>query len=273
MHRPRLSASLVITAPLAQKAATAGAQTAANYRVLMVRRVNRGAFAGALVFPGGVQEPSDSGPLACALRETSEETGIRLPAPLAHPIGRWLTPRAKQQPKRFDTRFFMVNLCDSDAALEQLGRARPQAGELEHLCWVAPADVLEMNRRGELPLFPPQFCIVREMSQVKRWQELAAGLRHLAAAAPVEPVLCRRSDGRVVAVLPGDWAYPADAAAAAADGDMRVADGHLFEPAGALGREMNRLVMERAAEGGFGNIRLIRTADADAAGAAAGSRL
>ncbi|KAJ2570050.1 hypothetical protein GGH19_005213 [Coemansia sp. RSA 1807] len=287
----RSAASLIVTAPLAALAGRTAARgdTACNYGVLMVRRVGGGSFGGALVFPGGVQEEQDKGPggphVACAIRETYEETGLLLltAAPPAlrartdasfrvsstsfrdfnstigatalrtHALARWTTPRAQQ--KRFDTRFLMLNIGDSDKfALSQLGQEHVQASELVELDWIAPDQALRDNRTT-LALLPPQAYMLHELSQFRRWQDLARRaelLDRTVADRSMEPVLSRRSDGRVVALFPGDRAYP----------DMqeneRPGDADLFcrEP---HAPGLHRMEMDPAPVGGFLATNLIRT--------------
>ncbi|KAJ1818834.1 hypothetical protein LPJ56_001721 [Coemansia sp. RSA 2599] len=302
MSLPRISASLIVTAPLlasAARRAAAADPAAFNYRVLMVKRVGTGSFQDALVFPGGVQEPQDADSRTCAIRETFEETGLLLAKPptaaptvaldigaqsfadlcakhglelpVCAQIGRWITPRA--QKKRFDTRFFMLNVADDDRLLlAQLASARPQISELVSLGWFQPDEILEMNRRSELALFPPQFYILHELSRSTRWQDLASRGSSIRAgdADAVEPVLCKRSDGAVVGLLPGDAMYrcgeTADAAHSAA---VHVRDADLFctpedaaKQSSASLLRLHRLVMTRASSGGFYNIRLFKTATA-----------
>ncbi|KAJ2122086.1 hypothetical protein GGH12_003076 [Coemansia sp. RSA 1822] len=291
----RSAASLIVTAPLAALAGRTAARgdTACNYGVLMVRRVGGGSFGGALVFPGGVQEEQDKGPgdphVACAIRETYEETGLLLlaaepPALRAradasfrdlstmhstsfrdfcfnngasalrtHMLARWTTPRA--QHKRFDTRFLMLNIGDDDKfALSQLGQEQVQAGELAELDWIAPDQALRDNRTT-LALLPPQAYMLHELSQFRRWQDLARRAELLDRSAtdrPMEPVLSRRSDGRIVALFPGDRAYP----------DMQEnelpCDTDLFcrEP---HAPGLHRMEMDPAPVGGFLATNLIRT--------------
>ncbi|KAJ2706034.1 hypothetical protein H4R19_005052 [Coemansia spiralis] len=269
---PVPSASLVVTAP---REALAGA---CNYAVLMARRVCGGSFSGAYVFPGGVVDPDDGAGAAaaarCAVRETFEETGLLLttaPTSLAvppregsftalcarhgiaplHPrsLARWVTPRA--QKRRFDTQFLLLSIRDDDRfLLGQLGSARAQPTELVHLRWIAPDDALGANARGELPLLPPQAYILHQLSRCRRWQDLPAALPPPAdAERPVEPLLCRRSDGAAVALLPGDRAYgsaaPDDASLYCAD---RAAPG------------LHRLELAPAPDGGFHAATLLQTA-------------
>ncbi|KAJ2357035.1 hypothetical protein IWW50_002853 [Coemansia erecta] len=290
----RTAASLIVTAPLAalkgRTAALAGAsagmygETLCNYGVLMVKRLsNGGSFDGALVFPGGVHEPEDLGFAdshgACAVRETFEETGLLLTtggaahagalsfgeicsghgiAPLSvQPLARWTTPRA--QKKRFDTRFVMLNVGDGDGwLLDQLGRERVQASELSSLDWIAPDQAMRANRT-ELPLFPPQAYILHELSTVRRWQDLAQSMaaRFVGAEGSMEPLLCRRSDSKVVALFPGDYAYP-DMRVNEHSPQLRVSDGDLFcrEP---HAPGLHRMEMDSAAKGGFLAANLIRT--------------
>ncbi|KAJ2770588.1 hypothetical protein IWQ57_002593 [Coemansia nantahalensis] len=266
------SASLVVAAP---REALAGA---CNYAVLMARRVGGGTFAGAYVFPGGVVDAEDGppadAPARCAVRETYEETGLLLttpPAPGAvppregpfgalcarhgiaplrpRPLARWITPRA--QKRRFDTRFLLLAIRDDDRfLLGQLGSARAQPAELTQLRWLAPDEALGANARGELPLLPPQAYILHQLSRCRRWQDLPAALPPLAdAERPVEPLLCRRSDGAAVALLPGDRAY------GTADPD----DASLFCADRAAPR-LHRLELAPAAGGGFHAATLLRTA-------------
>ncbi|KAJ2553266.1 hypothetical protein EV175_003001 [Coemansia sp. RSA 1933] len=285
---PRASASLIVTAP--------HQSIAHNYRVLLVQRVSKGGnFDGAHVFPGGIEEDQDhsnsqmlscDAHKLCAIRETFEETGLLFTTPIRgqlslldiardqpfhaicakaeaqpldpHLFARWITPRA--QSARFDTRFYMLNIAnDNEFLLNQLASGSVQTKELVKMGWFSPSDVLQANMRGEMPLFPPQFSILHEMSRYKRWQDLAArysgGSTAETAAIeshPVEPVLRKRSDGAVVALLPGDVKHGED-----------VDDDDLFCIQQVARGKLRRLTMRpttRAGSGGFEAISLIQTA-------------
>ncbi|KAJ2875182.1 hypothetical protein GGH93_001808 [Coemansia aciculifera] len=288
---PRVSASMVVTAPIAG----ATEATAYNYRVLMVRRAEGGSFESALVFPGGVEEADDYRDAArwqmdahkvCAIRETFEETGLLLTSPSAlstqreiqsqaeillsfsalctqhdirpldsRPIGRWITPRAKQS--RFDTRFFMLNIGDTDKfLLDQLESGRIQLTELVAMDWLRPDEVLQANAQSQTALFPPQFYILTQLARFKRWQDLARYSPGMSPLSPIEPLLCPRSDGKVVALLPGDRAYPGTAMAV--DREQPTSSGLAISDADLFGEDrveesgMHRIVMKPAKKaGGF----------------------
>ncbi|KAJ1831796.1 hypothetical protein LPJ63_004019 [Coemansia sp. RSA 2711] len=278
MLRP--AASLVLTAPLSAlhgRAATS-APTAFNYAVLMVQRLSQGgSFDSAHVFPGGIIDAEDHHAADvyghCAIRETYEETGLLLTtpppsrrpaAPVAsfkdtcaalqvtplqpRPLARWTTPRA--QKRRFDTRFLALHI-DQPHLLSQLGRERPQEREVARLDWIAPDQALGANTRSEMPLYPPQAYLLHWLSRYTRWQDLVhavAALDPLAAAATVEPVLCRRSDGKVVALLPGDHTYPDPQISA-----FKADDAALFATSLAA---QHRLEMVPAKAGGFNAVKL-----------------
>ncbi len=60
-----------------------------NWHVLLITR-GKAPFKGRLALPGGYLDPSDTTPLAGALRELREETGVRLAT--ADPVGIYETP-------------------------------------------------------------------------------------------------------------------------------------------------------------------------------------
>ncbi|KAJ2825782.1 Nucleoside diphosphate-linked moiety X motif 19, mitochondrial [Coemansia sp. 'formosensis'] len=222
-------------------------------------------------------------PKLCAIRETYEETGLLLTTPCRpdrqreiqsqvdsmlslsalcsrrgirpldpRPIGRWITPRAKQ--RRFDTWFYMLNIGDTDNfLLDQLESGRVQQEELEGMHWLCPGEVLRENARSKTALFPPQFYILSELARYKRWQDLAG---YSPSTSPIEPLLCPRSDGKVVALLPGDRAYPTTAMAAdcgppTASG-LAISDADLFGEDRVEESGMHRIVMEPTNKpGGF----------------------
>ncbi|PIA19727.1 hypothetical protein COEREDRAFT_79012 [Coemansia reversa NRRL 1564] len=269
-----------------------------DYAVLMVKRVGSGgSFDSAYVFPGGVEEDQDrtrfSGleiSSACAVRETFEETGLllttapqllstvaksllrsniqglsfyelceqcRISPQQTRLMGRWVTPRAQQR-RRFDTRFFLLNIGDSDEFLrQQLGTEHVQGTEIEKLTWIAPDIALQANARGAMPLFPPQAYFLHELCRFRHWQNLVDGTIALDIRQtdyPMEPLLCRRSDDGMIALLPGDRAYPE-----AFSENRDVADSALFckdrcTPG------LHRIEMRKAAgAGGFDATKLVRT--------------
>lgn len=157
--------------------------------VYLLHRHARMAFAPSMVvFPGGGLEPVDerqaghaSGvdPLrAAAVRETEEETGVRLdPASLVD-WAHWITPEV--EPRRYDTRFFV-------AALPPGQQAADLSGETDRAGWAAPGATLAAAERGELSLMPPTRSILAELADYSRVAEvLTAG-----SGRRVEPVLPR----------------------------------------------------------------------------------
>ncbi len=122
--------------------------------VLLLRRPDRGSFAGAWVFPGGRIEDADAPTPGAAeeqvarlagVRETAEETGLILaPADLIT-VSCWIPP-AHAAP-RIRTWFF--------AAPAPAGEIVAQPGEVEEHLWVSPGEALRRHGRGELHLYPP----------------------------------------------------------------------------------------------------------------------
>ena len=74
---PRPAAVLVLFGVLDSVPARASGPVAGDLDVLLLRRAaTLGSHAGQIAFPGGRLEASDDGPIAAALREAAEETGL-----------------------------------------------------------------------------------------------------------------------------------------------------------------------------------------------------
>lgn len=120
--------------------------------VLLLRRNDRGTFASALVFPGGVVEPEDRvgdddlAHLLAAARETHEETAISVDPDTLHPFARWLTPDGA--PRRWHTRFYL-------AAAPPDAVARPDGNEIVEAQWLTPSGALDAAAGGEIRLVFP----------------------------------------------------------------------------------------------------------------------
>ena len=169
-------------------------EAAAGLETYLLHRHARMAFAASMVvFPGGRVDPADHRDpdpvLACAVRETAEETGVRLDPAVLRPWAHWVTPAC--EPRRFDTRFFV-------AALPPGQRAADLSGETEHAEWRTPAGALAAAARAEIALMPPTLSILTE----------------LAEAGSLRAVLELAADRRVQTVLPevvragaGGWVF------------------------------------------------------------------
>jgi 8-oxo-dGTP pyrophosphatase MutT (NUDIX family) len=157
--------------------------TATGPEAYLLRRAATMAFAsGMYAFPGGSVDPRDGtggnsdvpGPvLRAAIRETEEETGVRLAADLLRPWARWITPEF--EPRRYDTYFFV-------AALPAGPEPQDISGEADRTCWLRPADALS----GGLPMLPPTATVLRDLSGYGSVAEILAVPR-----SPLSPVVPR----------------------------------------------------------------------------------
>jgi 8-oxo-dGTP pyrophosphatase MutT (NUDIX family) len=189
------------------------------FEVLMLRRHEKSSFVpNAWVFPGGIAEESDAelgdGSFVdtmrvTAVRETFEETGVWLGAPLAEaerkrrelldqriafrdlareaPIdlaqlvwtSRWITPAGI--PKRFDTYFFLA-IVGRDAI------ATAEQNEIVDVTWIHPSDALARHAAREMQMV---FPTLRNLEALTGFSSAAAVLdaRRGAIVEAVEPVL------------------------------------------------------------------------------------
>lgn len=145
--------------------------------VLLLRRHARSGFAaGAWVFPGGVVDEGES-PETTAVRETWEETGIRVTGDLL-PIARWVTP--EPEPRRFDAWFFLACV-PADASL-LLSEA-----EVTDACWLLPEDAVRRFREGKMKMLPPTVHTLRRLAGLGSVDQVWEALRD----APVPTILPR----------------------------------------------------------------------------------
>ncbi|HEX6178237.1 MAG TPA: NUDIX hydrolase [Thermoanaerobaculia bacterium] len=153
--------------------------------VLMILRHENSSFVpSAWVFPGGAVDPGD-GPVddaetfrRAAIRETEEETGIRLTGELVL-TSRWITPLG--MPKRFDTRFFLAKVArDVGVTLQE--------SEATDSRWITPSDALARHRRGEFPMVFPTIKNLEAIGAATSIDELIASRRG-AKVEPVQPVM------------------------------------------------------------------------------------
>lgn len=112
----------------------------------------------------------------------------------------WITP--SEEPKRFDTRFFLAPLRPEEAE-----RASPDDQEVVSSLWLSPADALARAHVDDLFLAPPTFRTIEELAPFGSFAALiaAAADRPLHA---IEPRIERSADGPLSIILPGDPSYP-----------------------------------------------------------------
>jgi 8-oxo-dGTP pyrophosphatase MutT (NUDIX family) len=141
---PREAATVVLLRPAAP-----------GFEVFLQRRVPTMVFAaGMSVFPGGAREPDDADLRATAVRETYEETGVRLDRDRLVPWSRWVTPAGEV--RRYDTLFFVAEL--------PVGAEPVATGtEMDEVRWLRPAEALAAVDSGDLAMWPPTLVTLAEL--------------------------------------------------------------------------------------------------------------
>jgi 8-oxo-dGTP pyrophosphatase MutT (NUDIX family) len=156
--RPAPSASVILV-----RDAPSGLET-----YLLHRHARMPFAASAVVFPGGRVDAVDVAgggdpARACAVRETAEETGVKLKSDDLVPWAHWITP--EPAPRRYDTRFFLAALPDGQ-------HAQDVSGETDYAGWELPASVLATSDRGDITLMPPTRSILLELADARSVREL-----------------------------------------------------------------------------------------------------
>lgn len=157
--------------------------TAVGLETFLLHRHARMAFAASMVvFPGGGVDPADRAApdpvLRCAVRETEEETGVRLPPAALQPWAHWVTPEL--EPRRYDTFFYLAELPAGQ-------QADDRSGETDRADWATPAAALVDERAGRIGLMPPTLSILLELADLGS----LAAVREAALDRVVERVLPR----------------------------------------------------------------------------------
>lgn len=134
-----------------------------------------------------------------AVRETLEETGLRLEADGLVPLSRWVPPA--QVPRRYQTWFFLA------AAPEGQIRLSPE----EHTAWLwsGPGEALRRHREGAVDLAPPTWVTLHHLRGFRSTAAALAAAREAEPATYVGRRLPGYGDAAVLAWR-GDAEYPGD---------------------------------------------------------------
>jgi 8-oxo-dGTP pyrophosphatase MutT (NUDIX family) len=162
---------------------------ATGLETYLLHRHARMAFAASMaVFPGGAVEPvdgADDAVRACAIRETEEETTVRLAPDDLRPWAHWTTPTV--EPRRYDTWFFVARLPAGQQAADV-------SGETERAEWIGPARALAEAGAGRIALMPPTLSILTELADATAVEQVLAAADDRVVA-PVLPELVRSGAG------------------------------------------------------------------------------
>lgn len=176
--------------------------------LLLERPHDRGSFAGAWVFPGGVVEDSDvtraqadvdpepTAAAVAAARETFEETGLVVPEHDLIPTACWIPPQGVA--KRLRTWFFLARAPQGDILLS------PE--ESVAFCWLRPADALSRHAEGALRLFPPTWVTLHGLVGIGS----VADAVHRARSGSVQRFISRFAADRRTIYWQPDVAYDDD---------------------------------------------------------------
>lgn len=119
------------------------------------------------------------------------DNGLTLRADLLRPWANWVTP--EQEPRRYDTRFFL-------AAIPEGQQADGETTEADATAWWRPAEAIEDAKAGRSRLMPPTWLTLQEMAE---FDSAGAALATERSVRKVMPNLVRDGD-RFRVVLDGE---------------------------------------------------------------------
>jgi 8-oxo-dGTP pyrophosphatase MutT (NUDIX family) len=129
-----------------------------------------------------------------SLAQFLSEANLVLRADLLRPWANWVTPT--EEPRRYDTRFFL-------AVLPEGQHADGQTTEADHAGWQRPQDAIDDWKAGRVGLLPPTWMTLAELREAGT---VAAAMTAERATDKIIPKVIRRG-GTLHAVLPGDPEY------------------------------------------------------------------
>lgn len=183
--------------------------------VLMLQKNAEITFGGMWVFPGGRiddadyegTEDVDLAARNAAVRETEEETGLKLNGDSFVHFSHWTPPAST--PKRYATWFYAAK-ADSDESIKVDGE------EILKHRWINPKEALELHEQKKIEIVPPTWVTLYHLSQ----RESVSAILEDLASNPVKEYVTRvvmNDTKEPVVVWYGDAAY--ETLDAGAEGD------------------------------------------------------
>ena len=173
--------------------------------VLMLQKNKNISFGGMWVFPGGRIDDADYSDIEnladaarqAAMRETEEETGLKVSSDEFVWFAHWTPPPGTQ--KRYATWFFAAAL-DTDEAVEVDGQ------EILNHRWIGPAEALKLHAKGEIDLVPPTWIT---LYQLGRHGDTAGIIEYFRSSKEktYETRVAKSNNGLRVAMWAGDAGY------------------------------------------------------------------
>jgi 8-oxo-dGTP pyrophosphatase MutT (NUDIX family) len=129
-----------------------------------------------------------------SLAQFLADNGLVLRADLLRPWANWVTPA--EEPRRYDTRFFV-------AVLPEGQRADGVTTEASDVAWQRPDDAIEDWKQGRRGLLPPTWMTLADLTEHDTVAEVMAAERTIEK---IIPKVMRRG-GVLRVIMPGDPGY------------------------------------------------------------------
>ena len=148
----------------------------------------------------GSEGPETAPPVAVPgmpFHDLIEASGMRLALNLVQPFGHWVTP--EQEPRRFDTHFFVARMPSEQIAVSD-------GGETVEIEWVNPAAAVARTAAGDRSII---FPTLMNLSRLAESDDTSTALA-AAASRPrytVQPRIVTREDGSRIIAIPDEAGY------------------------------------------------------------------